>query len=85
MPDIEELRADLLFALADEPPLNLRDGGVFKPGCNANLDAFRHLLTDGQQMLLDLEAKERKDAGIPSLKIKYTGFLVTISRLLKLI
>ncbi len=82
-PDMEAMRAEITEALVEEPPVNLRDGGVFRKGHDSELDDLRNLITNGKEMLLALEAKERKDSGIPSLKIRFTRVLAIISKLQK--
>lgn len=70
-------------SFADELPLFARDGGVFRDGANAQLDAFRHLARDGQSCLLEYETKERERSGIKSLKLKYNrvfGYAIEISK-----
>lgn len=83
MPDLSSLRALLSHALADEPPLFLRDGGVFREGFDPHLDELMHLLQNGKNLLLDLESKERQQTGIPSLRIKFTrvfGYYIEVTK-----
>lgn len=64
--------ADLLSrALAAEPPQAARDGGIFAPGYDPELDELRLAGAQGRQWLLDLEARERERTGIRSLKVGF--------------
>jgi DNA mismatch repair protein MutS len=46
-------------AMADEPAVLLRDGGVIAPGVDAELDELRAINQNCDAFLLDLEARER--------------------------
>ncbi|HXW53984.1 MAG TPA: DNA mismatch repair protein MutS [Myxococcota bacterium] len=83
VPYLDELVRELAQALVEEPPLNLRDGGVFKEGYDKELDELRSLVESGRVRLLALEDKERRESGIPSLKVKFTrvfGYYIEITR-----
>jgi DNA mismatch repair protein MutS len=70
-------------ALADEPPMGYRDGGIFRPGHDARIDELVHLLTHGKAMLDEMEARERVRTGIGNLKIRYNrvfGYYIEISK-----
>ena len=74
---------DLLArAVAKEPSVQLRDGGVIAPGWSAELDELRTLQANCGQFLLDLEARERARSGIASLKVEFNkvhGFYIEVS------
>jgi DNA mismatch repair protein MutS len=69
--DTSDLSDYLKNALSPEAPPTLRDGGVFKEGHNAELDALRSMASDSRKYLSDLEAAEKEKTAIPSLKIGY--------------
>lgn len=68
--DLTEL---LEQALADEIPLNTKEGGFIRSGFNAELDELRLLQKGGKQWIADFQAEEIKRSGISSLKIGYTS------------
>jgi DNA mismatch repair protein MutS len=81
--DIPELRARILSALSDTPPLNLTDGGTIRAGFNAELDELRDLSQNGRQYIAQIEARERTRTGIQSLKIRFNnvfGYYIEISK-----
>ncbi len=81
--DIPDVRNAILNAIADEPPLNLTDGGTIRPGYRAELDELRDLRQNGRQYIAQIEARERTRSGIQSLKIRFNnvfGFYIEISR-----
>ncbi|MCO6414458.1 MAG: DNA mismatch repair protein MutS [Thiogranum sp.] len=70
-------------ALPDIPPALLRDGGVIATGYDAELDELRRLSENSDQVLVDMEARERERSGIANLKIRYNrvhGYYIEISR-----
>jgi DNA mismatch repair protein MutS len=68
---LDDLATELAAALADRPPVSLADGGVIRPGFDAELDELRSLRDGGKQYLASLQERERERTGIPSLKVGY--------------
>lgn len=69
-------------ALVPEPPVSLRDGGIFATGYRASIDELRRATTEGKQWIADLQAREQERTGISSLKIKYNavfGYFIEIT------
>jgi DNA mismatch repair protein MutS len=80
---LEDVAALIEKSIADDPPANLRDGGVVKDGFDPELDQLRALLWDGKGWISRLEGQERKRTGIKSLKVGYTnvfGYYLEVSR-----
>ena len=78
-----DIYALLVRAIAPEPPALLRDGDVITPGYDAELDELRHIATNTDAFLLELEQRERERAGIPGLKLGFNrvqGFFIEVSR-----
>jgi len=74
--------ADVLSALADEPAVLVRDGGVIADGVDATLDELRGLTRDADSFLLDLEARERARTGIANLRVQFNkvhGFYIEVT------
>ncbi|MCH3776198.1 hypothetical protein LZB28_08790, partial [Campylobacter jejuni] len=57
------LAALLVRAIAAEPAVAIRDGGVLAAGFDAELDELRGLAADGGDFLVQLEARERERTG----------------------
>ena len=69
-------------AIADEPPLSIRDGGFIRDGYDLELDELRAISKDAKTYLLAIEARERESSGIKSLKIgfnKVFGYYIEIT------
>ncbi len=70
-------------AVVPEPPALIRDGGVIAPGHDAELDELRRLSRDADQVLAEMEARERTRSGIPNLRIGYNrvhGYYIEVTR-----
>ncbi len=69
-------------ALAPDAPVNVADGGVIKPGYNAELDEYRDVANNAKDRLLQIQTEEREKTGIASLKVLYNkvfGYYIEIS------
>ena len=58
-------------AIADEPPLQIKEGGIIREGYNESVDSLRNAKREGKSWLASLESKDRERTGIKNLKIKY--------------
>lgn len=70
-------------AIIDNPPLTLKDGGVFVEGYNEELDQVREIGKNGKNWILELENKERERTGVKSLKIGYNrvfGYYIEVTK-----
>ena len=69
-------------AIVEEPPIQIKEGGIIKEGFNEEVDRLRRAKTDGKTWLAELELKERERTGIKNLKIKYNkvfGYYLEVS------
>ncbi len=71
----EALIALLEAALADEPPLLVRDGGFIAAGYDTELDEARALRDEGRSVVAGLQSDYARIAGVSSLKIKHNNVL----------
>ena len=79
-PAIAEL---LQRAIAQEPAVAIRDGGVIAAGFDAELDELRALAADGGEFLIQLEARERERTGISNLRVEFNrvhGFYIEVTK-----
>jgi DNA mismatch repair protein MutS len=70
-------------AIVEEPPIVVREGGLIRPGYNAQLDELRSAATDGRQWLAEYQAREQERTGIKTLKVRHNkvfGYYIEISR-----
>ncbi|MGC9386436.1 MAG: DNA mismatch repair protein MutS [Hydrogenovibrio sp.] len=80
-PDLAE---QLNQALVENPPMVIRDGGVFAEGYDTELDELRNLKNQAGDYLLALEAREKERTGLSTLKVGYNrvhGYYIEVSKL----
>jgi DNA mismatch repair protein MutS len=78
-----ELAALIDATLADEPPVNPRDGNAIRPGFSADVDELRSLALDARGVIARLEASERERTAIAPLKVRYNqvfGYYIEITK-----
>jgi DNA mismatch repair protein MutS len=79
---LPELSALYFRALAEDPPLLLKEGGLIRAGYHPALDELRAASVEGQEWLADLQRREQERTGIRSLKVRYNqvfGYYIEIS------
>ncbi|MDR2177972.1 MAG: DNA mismatch repair protein MutS [Treponema sp.] len=69
------LRDLLGRALADDPSILLTEGNLIRDGYNGELDELRGLRDNGRQLLEEYLEEERRQTGIPGLKIRYNRII----------
>jgi len=69
--DLSDIYRLIDSAINDDPPINIKEGGIIKEGFNEEVDRLRKAKTEGKNWLMDLEAKEREATGIKNLRIKF--------------
>jgi DNA mismatch repair protein MutS len=80
---LPELVALIDSSMVDEPPLNLKDGGVIRAGYHDELDELRDAAMLGRKWLAEYQAAEMERTGIKSLKVRHNkvfGYYIEISK-----
>ncbi len=75
--------AEALEFMVDNPPINSREGGIFRAEYDDELRELLDLTRGGKEWLLRYEAEQRQKTGINALKIRYNkvfGYYIEISR-----
>jgi DNA mismatch repair protein MutS len=76
--------ADLLErALVARPPVQAKDGEIFKPEFDAELAELSELRKSGTERMVELEARLKQETGIATLKVRFTrvfGWYIEVSR-----
>jgi DNA mismatch repair protein MutS len=70
--DFDELVSTIDAALVDAPPMTIKEGGIIRPGHNAELDELRELSEEGTRWLAEYQQRASTETGISTLKIGYT-------------
>ncbi len=80
---VEEAKALLARAIADEPPATLADGGAIRQGFDPELDELRDIRDGGTETLARMQARERERTGVANLKVGYNkvfGYYIEVTR-----
>ncbi len=70
-------------AIVEEPPINLSEGGIIRPGFSSELDQLKDVSQNGRKWLADMEQRERRRTGITTLKVGYNkanGYYIEVSK-----
>lgn len=70
-------------AILDDPATSLTEGGIIKAGWSEELDHWRGVHDNFNQILSEYEAEEREKTGISTLRVKYTnaaGYFIEVSK-----
>jgi DNA mismatch repair protein MutS len=81
--EVPEVCDRVLAAIAEEPPVNLADGGTIRDGHNVELDQLRDISRNSRQYIAAIETRERSRTGIQSLKVRFNnvfGYYIEISK-----
>jgi len=81
--EFKELVELFSVALADEPPVQIKDGGIIRDGYSEELDEVRKASTEGKNWIAKLQQEEREKSGIDNLKIKFNnvfGYFIEVSK-----
>lgn len=68
---LEDLCTLVKSAIADEPPIAMKEGNIIRDGYHEEVDKLRLAKSEGKSWLAKLEEEEREKTGIKNLKIKY--------------
>ena len=81
--DLDPLMHHIASRVVEEPPMTIRDGGIFQDGVNEQLDDLRQKAGEGTDWLKGFESRERERLDIPSLKVKQNrqfGFFIEVTK-----
>ncbi|HCS24637.1 MAG TPA: DNA mismatch repair protein MutS [Acholeplasmatales bacterium] len=82
--DTHEKLYDLLDkALVDDPPLQIKEGGMIKPLYNKDLDELKEISGSSKDWILKFEAQERERIGIKTMHVGYNrvfGYYIEVSK-----
>jgi DNA mismatch repair protein MutS len=84
--EIQEMPAlaeKLTKALVDDPPMTLKEGGIFRDGYDADLDELRRGSREGKSWISQLQEREIASTGIKSLKVRYNsvfGYFIEVTK-----
>jgi len=77
-----DLARTIRATLNDDPPASVSQGGVIRPGIDAELDALREAAHGGKEWIARMQKSERERTGISSLKVGFNnvfGYYIEIT------
>ena len=83
---LEDITTLISESIMDDPPINIKEGGIIRTGYNEEIDRLRNAKTEGKTWLAEMEAAEKESTGIKNLQIKYNkvfGYYIEVSNSFK--
>jgi len=80
MPDLVALIEN---SISEDPPASANDPGIIRKGYSPELDELREIRHSGKGFIASLEARERQNTGIASLKVKFNqvfGYFIEVTK-----
>ena len=80
---LEEVYELIEKSIIEEPPFTVKEGGIIKAGYSQELDDLKASISDAQNWIASLEAKERERTGIKNLKVgfnKVFGYYLEVTK-----
>jgi DNA mismatch repair protein MutS len=81
--EMPALADKLAKAIVDDPPLTLKEGGIFRDGFHPDLDALRQASRQGKNWISHMQEREIAATGIKSLKVRYNsvfGYFIEVTK-----
>ena len=79
----ESLAQLLQDAIVDNPPVSTKEGGMFKPGYNEQLDQYHDAADHHKEWLIEYEKEQKELTGIKNLRVVYSrnfGYCLEVSK-----
>ena len=80
---LDDIYSLLDSAIAEEPPVTIKEGGIIKTGYDADVDSYRKATTEGKSWIAAIENAEREKTGIKNLKVgfnKVFGYYIEVTK-----
>jgi DNA mismatch repair protein MutS len=81
--EMPALTERLSTTLVDDPPLVLKEGGIFRNGSDPDLDELRAGSREGKNWIAQLQEREIAETGIKSLKVRFNsvfGYFIEVTK-----
>lgn len=79
---LEDVVTRIDEAIAEDPPLSIREGKMIRSGFNKDVDELRAIMEHGSEWVKKVEAEEREKTGIKTLRIAYNrvfGYYIEVT------
>lgn len=80
---LEDLSELLGKAIADNPPLTVREGRMIRSGFDQDVDYYRSIMDGGDDIMRSIAEREREETGIKNLKVEYNkvfGYYIEVTK-----
>ncbi|MCL2224287.1 MAG: DNA mismatch repair protein MutS [Defluviitaleaceae bacterium] len=80
--DLSDIYEKIDKTITEAPPATVREGGMIRPAIDTQLDELRNVKQNAQGILEEMEAREKQETGITSLKIRYNrvfGYYIEVT------
>jgi DNA mismatch repair protein MutS len=80
---LPELAQTISQAIVDDPPIAVKEGGMFRDGFDPGLDELRNAMRGGKDWIAKLQQDEMARTGIQSLKVRFNsvfGYYIEVTR-----
>ncbi|HET7464716.1 MAG TPA: DNA mismatch repair protein MutS [Longimicrobium sp.] len=80
---LDDVRDAVERTVSPDAPVTIGEGGVVRPGCNAELDELRGVRDGAVDFIARLQARERERTGITTLKVGFNrvfGYYLEVTR-----
>ncbi|MBN1233595.1 MAG: DNA mismatch repair protein MutS [Candidatus Coatesbacteria bacterium] len=84
--NLSNIAEDIEQTIQESPPLQVGDGTTIKEGVSEELDSYKKLTKNAQEIIAQIENRERKRTGVDRLKVKYNkvfGYYIEIPKSFK--
>lgn len=81
--ELRDVHSLIDSAIVDNPPFQVREGGMIKDGYNEAVDNLRSIMTNAEDWIKKIEAEERETTGIKNLRIgnnRVFGYYLEVTR-----
>jgi DNA mismatch repair protein MutS len=81
--EMPALTERLTAALVDDPPLVVKEGGIFRDSFDRDLDELRQGSREGKNWIAQLQEREIAETGIKSLKVRFNsvfGYFIEVTK-----
>ena len=80
---LEDIAGLLGDAIVDTPPFTVREGGMIRDGFDKDIDYYRTIRDNGEEIMRSIEQREKDITGIKTLKVAYNkvfGYYIEVSK-----
>ena len=81
--ELEDIFKLIDSAIIENPPFQVKEGGIIKEGFNADVDQLRSIMTNAEEWIKKIESEEKEKTGIKNLRIgnnRVFGYYIEVTK-----